>query len=201
MLEDDKALMWRGPMLAGVVNQMLFDVDWDGTDILVIDMPPGTGDTYLTVLQGIQVDGVVIVTTPSELALADVKRGVHVFSPFDVPVIGVVENMASYDWEGRDSVMQLLDTLELADDKSRTALDRAKRIIATTQNIHIFGNRTKVLLDQMNIPLLSSIPLDIALQTDNDNATPYMLKPKKESIGSAFMKLAATVEAYCAGKS
>lgn len=201
MLEDDKALMWRGPMLAGVINQMIFDVDWQGTDILVIDMPPGTGDTYLSVLQSIHVDGAVIVTTPSELALADVKRGVGVFAPFEVPVIGVVENMASYDWDGRESVLQLLDTLELADDTSRAALERAKRIISTTENIHVFGNRTKSLLDAMKIKLLSSIPLDIALQTDNDNATPYMLKPKKASIEAAFMKLAVAIESYCAGKS
>jgi ATP-binding protein involved in chromosome partitioning len=109
MIDKDQPLLWRGPMVAGVINQLLFEVDWSGHDTLIIDMPPGTGDTYLTILQSVEVDAAILVTTPSEIALADAKRGVGVFEPYHVPVAGIVENMGSYDWEGRETVLRLLD--------------------------------------------------------------------------------------------
>lgn len=190
MIEKDQPLMWRGPMVAGVINQLLFEVDWSGLDTLIIDMPPGTGDTYLSILQTIEVDAALIVTTPSELALADVKRGVGVFQPYGVPVAGVIENMATYAWDGHDTVLKLLDGVTVSDDDSRKNLDRARRMIETTQSIRIFGNRTQNLCDELGLPLVTSIPLDIALQNDNDSGTPYMLNPKKKNIQQAFEKIA-----------
>lgn len=194
MLEKDQPLLWRGPMVASVINQLLWEVDWSGNDYVVIDMPPGTGDTYLSILQALEVDASIVVTTPSELALADVKRGVGVFAPYNVPVAGVVENMATYDWDGRDSVLQLLDSVNVSDDASKKSIDRIKRILDTTKSIRIFGSHTLDLCKSLNLPLISSIPLDIALQNDNDNGTPYMLNPKKAAIREAFDAIAKFIE-------
>lgn len=190
MTESTQPLMWRGPMLSGVINQLLWEVDWSGHDDLVIDMPPGTGDTYLSILQSIEVDAAVLVTTPSELALSDVRRGVGVFEPYNVPIAGVVENMATYNWEGREAVLKLLDSLKI-DSSSQDSLDRIKKILETTRSIRIFGNHTKQMCDDVKLPLITSIPLDIALQNDNDSGTPYMLNPKKAEIQKAFTDIAS----------
>ena len=190
MIERDQPLMWRGPMVAGVINQLLWEVDWSGNDDLVIDMPPGTGDTYLSILQSIQVDAAIIVTTPSQLALADVRRGVAVFEPYGVKIAGVVENMATYDWEGRESVLRLLDDVKILDEKSQKSVDRIRKILDTTRTIHIFGTHTQALCDEIKLPLIASIPLDIALQNDNDSGTPYMLNPKKKNIQASFETIA-----------
>ena len=197
MIEKDQPLLWRGPMVSGVINQLLWEVDWSGHDDLVIDMPPGTGDTYLSILQSIEVDAALIVATPSELALADVRRGVAVFDPYGVRVAGVIENMATYDWDGRDSVLRLLDTVNTADDASAKAVERIRRILDTTKNIHIFGNRTKAMCDEMKLPLVASVPLDIALQNDNDSGTPYMLNPRKPAIRDAFTRVAEFIVSLC----
>ncbi|MCL2325009.1 MAG: Mrp/NBP35 family ATP-binding protein [Proteobacteria bacterium] len=193
MIEKGQPLMWRGPMVASVVNQLLWEVDWSGNDYLIIDMPPGTGDTYMSILQQVQVDAAVIVTTPSQLALADVTRGLGIFEAYGVDVAGVVENMASYDWEGRDSVLALIDGLVIDDEASQNAIARIRRILNTTKTIRIFGSRTQTLCDELELPLIASIPLDIALQNDNDNGTPYMLNPKKPAIRQAFEQIAAFI--------
>ncbi len=190
LIEKDQPLMWRGPMVSGVINQLLWEVDWSGNDDLVIDMPPGTGDTYLSILQSVEVDAAILVTTPSELALADVKRGVGVFEPYGVKIAGVVENMATYSWDGREAVLQLLDSLSVSDDASKKSLDRIRKMLDTTKAIRIFGNNTQKMCDEIKLPLIASIPLDIALQNDNDSGTPYMLNPKKKVIQEAFAAIA-----------
>ena len=190
MIENDQPLMWRGPMVSGVINQLLWEVDWSGHDALVIDMPPGTGDTYLSILQSVEIDAAVVVTTPSELALADVKRVVGVFAPYGVPIAGVVENMATYNWEGRDAVLDLLNAVHTTDDDSKKALERARKILDTTKAIRIFGNRTADLCKKLGLDLITSIPLDIALQNCNDAGTPYMLNPAKPAIREAFANIA-----------
>ncbi len=190
MIEKDQPLMWRGPMVAGVINQLLWEVDWSGNDDLVIDMPPGTGDTYLSILQSIEVDAALLVTTPSELALADVKRGVGVFEPYQVKVAGVIENMATYDWDGREGVLSLLNSIQTTDEASLKSIERIRKILETTKSIRIFGNNTQAMCYEMKLPLVASIPLDIALQNDNDSGTPYMLNPKKKGIQEAFDKIA-----------
>ncbi len=100
LVEPEKALAWRGPMVMGAVRQLMNDVDWGPLDILVIDTPPGTGDAHLTLAQTKRLTGAVIVSTPQEMALADVRRGVELFRKTDVPVLGVIENMAWLDLPG-----------------------------------------------------------------------------------------------------
>lgn len=96
MVEDRTALIWRGPMISSAVTQMLRDVEWGRIDVLVIDMPPGTGDVQLTLSQQAPLRGGVIVSTPQDLALIDARRGVAMFRKVDVPVLGVVENMSYF---------------------------------------------------------------------------------------------------------
>ncbi len=96
-LERDTALIWRGPLVAGFVRQLITDVAWDGLDDLVIDFPPGTGDAQLTISQALQMDGVLIVTTPNDLALVDAVKGVTMFRKVEVPILGIVENMAWFE--------------------------------------------------------------------------------------------------------
>jgi ATP-binding protein involved in chromosome partitioning len=94
LVEPDKALAWRGPMVMGAVRQLMSDVDWGELDILIIDTPPGTGDAHLTLAQSKKLTGALIVSTPQEMALADVRRGVELFRKVGAPILGVVENMA-----------------------------------------------------------------------------------------------------------
>jgi ATP-binding protein involved in chromosome partitioning len=95
-LDDSSPVIWRGPMVMGLVRQFLRDVAWGERDYLVVDMPPGTGDAALTLAQQVPISGAVIVTTPQEVALADVERGIAMFRQVHVPVLGVVENMSEY---------------------------------------------------------------------------------------------------------
>jgi ATP-binding protein involved in chromosome partitioning len=97
LVDETKALAWRGPMVMGAVRQLIGDVDWGALDVLVIDTPPGTGDAHLTLAQSKRLTGAVIVSTPQEMALADARRGVELFRQVSVPIIGIVENMAWLD--------------------------------------------------------------------------------------------------------
>jgi ATP-binding protein involved in chromosome partitioning len=97
LVDTDQAMIWRGPMAQGALVQMLEDVAWPDLDVLVLDLPPGTGDIQLTMAQRIPVSGAVLVTTPSDLALADVTRAIAMFEKTNVPVLGLIENMAYLD--------------------------------------------------------------------------------------------------------
>ncbi|MEE2692896.1 MAG: Mrp/NBP35 family ATP-binding protein [Pseudomonadota bacterium] len=100
LVDQNKALAWRGPMVMGAMRQLMSDVAWGPLDALVVDTPPGTGDVHLTLAQSKKVTGAVIVSTPQEMALADVRRGVELFRTVKVPILGVIENMAWIDLPG-----------------------------------------------------------------------------------------------------
>jgi ATP-binding protein involved in chromosome partitioning len=106
LVDPQEAMIWRGPMVQGAVRQFLQDADWTGCDYLLIDLPPGTGDAQLTLLQAVDLAGAIIVTTPQPVALADAIRGITMFRKLEVPLLGVVENMAWYELPdgGRDYV-------------------------------------------------------------------------------------------------
>ena len=97
LVDPEEAMIWRGPMVMGAVRQFLQDAAWDGCDYLVIDLPPGTGDAQLTLIQAVDLAGAVIVTTPQEVALGDAVRGITMFRKLGVPLLGLVENMAYYE--------------------------------------------------------------------------------------------------------
>lgn len=96
MIPAEKSLVWRGPMVQSALLQLIKDVDWTGMDILIIDLPPGTGDIHLTLAQQVSLTGVLIVSTPQELALADARKGIHMFQRMGIPILGMVETMAEF---------------------------------------------------------------------------------------------------------
>ena len=93
---EDTPMIWRGPMVMSALEQMLRDVDWGELDILVVDMPPGTGDAQLTMAQRVPLAGAVIVSTPQDIALLDARKGLNMFRKVDVPVLGIIENMSYF---------------------------------------------------------------------------------------------------------
>jgi ATP-binding protein involved in chromosome partitioning len=107
LVEEDLAVVWRGPMLFKALNQFLFEVDWNGLDILLIDLPPGTGDVQLSLAQKIPLKGVISVSTPQNVALADVKKSIDMFRRLNIPIMGLVENMSYMMIPGTDQKIQL----------------------------------------------------------------------------------------------
>jgi ATP-binding protein involved in chromosome partitioning len=97
LVDADEAMIWRGPMVMGALRQFLQEARWDGLDYLVVDLPPGTGDAQLTLIQAVDLAGAVVVTTPQEVALGDAIRGITMFRKLEVPLLGLVENMAYYE--------------------------------------------------------------------------------------------------------
>lgn len=96
LIEEDKAVIWRGPMLGKALEQFLFDIEWGELDFLIVDLPPGTGDIQLSLAQLVEVDGAVIVSTPQKVALIDAGRAINMFEEVDIPILGVVENMSEF---------------------------------------------------------------------------------------------------------
>lgn len=148
LVDEKSAVVWRGPMVSSAIRQFVSDVYWDELDYLVIDMPPGTGDIHLTLVQTVPVTGAVIVTTPQDVALADAKKAIAMFgqAQIKVPIIGLVENMAWFT------------PAELPDNK-----------------YYIFGkDGGKKLADQLDIPFLGQIPLVQSIREGGDKGVPIM---------------------------
>ena len=149
LIDEKQAVVWRGPMVSSAIKQFVSDVDWGELDYLVIDMPPGTGDIHLTIVQNVPVTGVIVVTTPQLVALADAKKGIAMFgqAQLKVPVIGMVENMSYFT------------PAELPNNK-----------------YYIFGkNGGKDLAEEFDIPFLGQIPLVQSIREGGDLGIPIMM--------------------------
>lgn len=149
LVDERNAVVWRGPMASSAIKQFVTDVEWGELDYLVIDMPPGTGDIHLTLMQTVPVTGVVIVTTPQAVALADAKKGIAMFAQaqINVPIIGLVENMAYFTPE------------ELPDNK-----------------YYLFGKEGgKRLADEYDLPFLGQVPLVQSIREGGDAGVPAMV--------------------------
>ena len=160
----DKPLVWRGPMLNSVIQQFLRGVDWGDLDYLVIDLPPGTGDVQLTLIQTAPVTGAIIVTTPSEVSLEDARKAVLMFKQVRVPVLGIVENM-SY----------------------MIAPQSKERIDVFGQG---GGKRTAAV---MGVPFLAELPLDPQVRIGGDSGRPIVLNGDEDSNAAGFIQLAKTM--------
>lgn len=148
--QPDQAVIWRGPMAAKALNQLIFDADWGELDFLMIDLPPGTGDIHLSIMQALPITGAVVVSTPQKVALADARKGVAMFQQesIDVPVLGIVENMAYFT------------PLELPNNK-----------------YYIFGKEgAKNLAEDLNVPFLGTIPLVQGIREAGDVGRPAALQ-------------------------
>lgn len=165
LLEDDKsAVIWRGPMLQGALLQFLKDVDWGELDYLVLDLPPGTGDVAITLAQRVRTTGAVVVTTPQEVALADVYKSVAMLKKVSIPILGVVENESYFLCDGCDKRHELFGA----------------------------GGGQKV-ADYSEAPLLGQIPMDPAVREWGDAGTPVVQAAPASPIAQAFQQMAERV--------
>ena len=144
LVDQDTAMIWRGPMVISAIKTFTSSVVWDNLDYLVIDLPPGTGDALLTFSQEILIDGVVVVSTPQEIALLDANRGIKMFQKMGVNILGIIENMSSF-----------------------TSGDGKEHFIFGKDG-------AKNMSTNLNIDLLGSIPIEIGLREGADNGKPYV---------------------------
>lgn len=168
-LAEDEATIWRGPMVQSALVQMINDGLWAPLDVLVIDMPPGTGDVQLTIAQRIPLKGAVIVSTPQDVALADARRGIAMFRKTQVPVIGIVENMSTFVCPncGHES--------------------------------HIFGHGgARETAERLGEPFLGEIPLNTAIRLTSDAGTPIVASAPDSPEARAFLLIAEQVAATIA---
>jgi ATP-binding protein involved in chromosome partitioning len=164
--KPDQAVVWRGPMAAKALNQMIFDAAWGELDFLLIDLPPGTGDIHLSIMQSLPITGAVVVSTPQTVALADAKKGVAMFQQdsINVPVLGVIENMAYFTPE------------EFPENK-----------------YYIFGKEgAKHLAEDLKIPFLGDIPLVQSVREAGDLGRPAALQ-LATPVEEAFYKITQNV--------
>ncbi len=164
MVAEDQPVVWRGPMVMGALQQMLNDVNWGEIDILIIDMPPGTGDAQLTMSQNAPLDGAVIISTPQDIALIDAKKGLNMFLKVDVPVLGIIENMSYF----------LCPKCGHQSD--------------------IFGHGgAKIEAKNLDCKFLGEIPLHMDIRTTSDNGNPIVISDENNPHSIIYKDIAAKI--------
>jgi ATP-binding protein involved in chromosome partitioning len=161
LIEEDTPMIWRGPMVTQALQQLLNETRWDALDYLIIDLPPGTGDIQLTLCQRVPVSGAVIVTTPQDIALLDAKKALRMFEKVEVPVLGIVENMAIHTCSNCGHVE------------------------------HIFGaDGGRRMAEQYGVPLLGSLPLAMRIREQADGGTPTVAAAPECAESAAYREIA-----------
>ncbi|NRG18354.1 P-loop NTPase [Rhizobiales bacterium] len=164
LVDEETPMIWRGPMVISAITQMLREVAWGDLDVLVVDMPPGTGDAQLTMAQNVPLAGAVIVSTPQDLALIDARKGLNMFRRVDVPVLGIVENMSYFlcpDCGGRHD---------------------------------IFGHGgAKAEAEKLGVPFLGEVPLDMVIREKSDSGTPVVVTDPDGTHSAVYKEIAARV--------
>ncbi len=164
LLDEDAPVIWRGPLVAQLVKQFLRNVRWGGLDCLVIDLPPGTGDAQLTLVQNVPISGSIIVTTPSDVALIDARRGLRMFRKVDSPVLGIVENMSYFICPHCGKASDIFSR-------------GGGRMVA----------------EELKVPFLGEIPLDPAIRLGGDMGTPIVRENPQGIQAQAFIRIAERV--------
>ncbi|MDG4597110.1 MAG: iron-sulfur cluster carrier protein ApbC [Candidatus Contendobacter sp.] len=166
LIEEETPMVWRGPMVTQALEQLLRDTRWQNLDYLVIDLPPGTGDTQLTLAQKVPVSGAIIVTTPQDIALLDARKGLKMFEKVEVPVLGIVENMSIHIC-------------------SKCGHEE-----------HVFGEGGgQRMAAQYNVPLLGALPLDIRIREETDSGQPTVAAEPDSRIASLYRDIARRASA------
>ncbi|KAJ57159.1 sodium:proton antiporter [Actibacterium mucosum KCTC 23349] len=161
MTNDDQAVVWRGPMLMGALQQMLTQVQWGALDVLLVDLPPGTGDVQMTLAQKAQVDGAVIVSTPQDIALLDARKGIDMFQQLNVPILGMIENMSTHICSN------------------------------CGHEEHVFGHGgVAAEAEKLNVPLLAEVPLDLQIRLASDGGAPIVVSAPDGPQARAFHDVA-----------
>ncbi len=169
LVEEDTPMIWRGPMVTQALQQLLSETAWEDLDYLVIDLPPGTGDIQLTLCQKVPVSGAVVVTTPQDIALLDAKKGLRMFEKVEVPVLGIVENMA----------IHVCSNCGHAE--------------------HIFGaGGGERMAQQYGVPLLGSLPLDIHIREQADGGAPTVIAQPQSDNAARYREIARRAAARLA---
>jgi ATP-binding protein involved in chromosome partitioning len=167
LIDKDQPVIWRGPMLNGIIRQFLYQVDWGNLDYLIVDLPPGTGDAQLTLAQAVPMAGVVIVTTPQTVALLDARKGLRMFQQLGVPVLGLVENMSYF----------------IPPDLPDRQYD-------------IFGSQGGTrMAAELELPLLGCVPLEMQLREGGDTGVPIVVGAPDSASAQALTKIAQQVAA------
>jgi ATP-binding protein involved in chromosome partitioning len=164
LIDEGAPVVWRGPMVISALNQLLREVVWGELDALIVDMPPGTGDTQLTMAQNVPLAGAVIVSTPQDLALIDARRGIAMFNQVKVPILGVVENMSYFvcpHCGGRTDVFS-------------------------------HGGARKE-AEKLGVPFLGEVPLDVAIRVNSDDGRPVVAAMADSAQASAMLEIARRV--------
>ena len=195
---NDTPVIWRGPMVARMTEQFFGDVLWESLDYLILDLPPGTGDIQLTLVQKLRISGAVIVTTPQDLAVSDVRKGADMFGKVHTPVLGVVENMAGYivsgfvrDKDGNPVVEGSISFAEMDDFRDVDVSKNGKFEL----EINLFkrgGGKSES--ERLNVPLLGEIPISQELMEACDEGTPIVVKDKQSRISHAFSFIVDKIE-------
>ena len=165
LLDEDQPAIMRGPLISGILKQFLEQVAWGSLDIMVVDMPPGTGDAQLSLVQTIDVDGAVMVTTPQQVATGDVRRGIKMFERVNTRILGIVENMSGLACPHCDEV------------------------------VDVFGSGGgQSLADEMEVPFLGKIPLDPAVTAAGDRGAPTVVSSPDSAAATALTSIMSTLE-------
>lgn len=164
MTNEDQAVVWRGPMLMGALQQMLNQVQWGALDVLIVDLPPGTGDVQMTLAQKAHLDGAVIVSTPQDVALLDARKGIDMFNQMGTPVIGMIENMSTHICSN------------------------------CGHEEHVFGHGgVKAEAEKLGVPLLAEIPLHLDIRVAADGGAPIVVSKPDSTQAKAFRDVAKTL--------
>ena len=166
MTNEDQAVVWRGPMLMGALQQMMMQVQWGALDVLLVDLPPGTGDVQMTLSQKAHVDGAIIVSTPQDVALLDARKGIDMFQQLKVPILGMVENMSTHICSqcGHEE--------------------------------HMFGHGgVAAEATKLNVPLLAEVPLDLQIRLAADGGAPITVTQPDSAQAKAFHDIAGALVA------
>eukprot|EP00111_Clytia_hemisphaerica_P005143 TCONS_00014808-protein len=164
LVDENSPIVWRGPMVISAIQKLLFQVQWGHLDYLFIDMPPGTGDTQLSISQLIQINGAVIVTTPQDIALLDARRGAEMFKKVDIPILGLVQNMSQFVCPKCEHVT------------------------------HVFGdNGAMKLVKDMNIELLGDVPLHLEIRETSDQGIPVVAANPSSPQSLAYCNIASKI--------
>ena len=164
LVPEDAATIWRGPMVMSAVEKLLRDVNWANLDFLIIDMPPGTGDVQITLSQKVQLSGAIIVSTPQDLSLIDVRKGLNMFKKVNVPILGIIENMSYFECHNCNTIHE------------------------------IFGNGgAQAEAKNLGVTFLNAIPIDISLRTTSDEGKPIVHKEPNNFISNKYMEIVSKI--------
>ena len=193
---NDTPVIWRGPLVSRMTEQFFNDVHWGDLDYLVLDLPPGTGDIQLTLTQKLRMSGAIIVTTPQDIALADVRKGADMFRKVHTPIIGVIENMSSFQINGTVKGLNQHDTENYSLDIN--GIDEAisiNRDGSFSFPINLFKSGGGLQESKrLDVPLLGKIPISIEMMYSTDEGKPIILSNPQEPVSNIFREIVKKIE-------